>query len=274
MLGKLLKHEFQATGRVMWVIYAAMGILSVFANISFRFDGMGNPEQNRVIGALMVLLVVLWVLSLVIGGVATIVLIVKRFHQNLLTDEGYLMFTLPGTVHHLVLAKIIVAAVWLMATFAAIALCCLIAMFRSEFLLDFSEAIGEIFQYMTAYYALNGMAVVIELLIMVFIFCAESVLQFYSAMSIGYGFTSHKALWSVVFYFIQSTVLQVVGTVLLSLIMNVAEERFLDLWQAFDLSAVKTWHMSMLGACVIELMLAAVFYFLTTWNLKNRLNLS
>lgn len=272
MLGKLIKHEFQATGRVMWVIYAAMGLLSLFAHISFR--GLGDPAQNRVVGAVMVLFVVLWALSLVIGGVATIVLIVKRFHQNLLTDEGYLMFTLPGTVHHLVLSKIIVAAVWLMVTFAVIALCCVIAVFQSVYLQNISWVLGDVFKNMNAYYAINGTAVVIELLLVTFISCAVSILQFYSAMSIGYGFNSHKALWSVVFYFIQSTVLQIAGTVILSLSLNLADDRFLELWQSWDLSAVQTWHMTMLGTCVLELVLAAGFYCLTTWNLQNRLNLS
>ena len=273
MLGKLLKHEFAATGRIMWVIYAAMAALSVFANLSIRL--LDSPAGDHGLPtALAVLILVAWGLALLIGGVATIVLIVKRFHQNLLTDEGYLMFTLPGTVHHLVLAKIIAAAVWQMATIAVIAICVLIAVFQSEFLGEILRVGAELYQNLTAYYALNGAAVIVEVIVTGFIGCSLAILQFYSAMSIGYGFTSHKALWSVVFYFIQNAVLRIVETIVLSLALSDHNDLFIDLWQDFDLSVMQTLHMTVLGTCFVELILAAAFYFLTTWNLSRRLNLA
>ena len=109
MLTKLIKHEFTATGRFMWVIYAAMVLLSVAANVSIRLlDYAGNPVVRTLAGVL----IAAWGLSLFVGAISIFVLLIKRFHQNLLTDEGYLMFTLPGSVHQLVLSKLIVASVW------------------------------------------------------------------------------------------------------------------------------------------------------------------
>ena len=267
MLGKLLKHEFIATARVMWVIYAAMAGLSVFANLSIR--GLSRQEPHGVILGLMYLSVILWVMSLVIGFVAVVVLLIKRFHKNLLTDEGYLMFTLPSTVHHLVLSKLIVAAVWIMVTFAADALCVGIGFFRLDIIKEVLEGVEEIMESLTVSFALNGTAMAIELLLLAFVGCALSCLQFYSAMSIGYGFSGHKALWSVVFYFIQVTVLQIISTVIVASL----PQTFLHMAAEFvdNMTGV---HVSLLGSCLMELILAAVFYFLTVWNLKHRLNLS
>ena len=269
MLGKLLKHEFMATGRFMWVIYAAMVALSVGANFSLRYLERGT---NQILEALTVLVTVIWALSLVIGMVATIVLMVRQFQKNLLTDEGYLMFTLPGTVHHLVLSKIIVAAVWFMASIAVIILCCVIAVFESSFLRGITEFFRAVADAMTVKFAINGTAVIIELLVLLFLGCASACLQFYSAISIGYGFNNHKALWSVVFYFIQSTVLQVLGIILMVMFAN--SEIMVSSNVVVRMTEMQAWHLEMLIFCGLELILCAVFYIITVLNLQKRLNLA
>ncbi len=42
-------------------------------------------------------------------SVMSVVLMVNRFRSNLLSDEGYVMFSLPVSVHELVWSKIIVS---------------------------------------------------------------------------------------------------------------------------------------------------------------------
>ena len=137
MLTKLLKHEFKATGRFMWVIYAAMVLLSIAANVSMR---LMEHDNNTLVNTVAVLLLVAWVLSLVIGSIMIFVMLIKRFYQNLLTDEGYLMFTLPGNVHQLVLSKLIAATVWFMVSVLVVILSVMIAVFDNSMvagMLDF-----------------------------------------------------------------------------------------------------------------------------------------
>ena len=269
MLTKLLKHEFAATARFMWIIYAAMAGLSIFANLSLHI--MDRPKVPGVINALMILTVVLWVFSLIFAWVATLVLMLKRFHKNLLTDEGYLMFTLPTDIHSLVIAKLLTAAVWQLATMAMIAICVFLAVLSTAALQESVEIIRGIMQEINMYYAVNGAIILMEFLLAMFLGVGLSCLQFYSAMSIGHGFSNHKVLWSVVFYFVQSTVLQILGTVFMACVS------FSSFWPDYDFlteNGQRLWHLGMLSSCVIELGLGAVFYFLTVWNLKHRLNLS
>lgn len=271
MLNKLLKHEFTATGRFMWVIYAAMALLSVGANLSMRYMSGGH---NKILNAISVLVLVAWGLSLVIGVVMTIVLLVKRFHQNLLTDEGYLMFTLPGTVHQLVLSKLIAAVVWLMVTILVVILCVFIAVLENDLLRDVMDVIRYMFQEMTARTALNGTAVIVECLAALFVGCACSCLQFYSAMSLGYGFNSHKALWSVVLYFLMQFALQVIATVLMIALGNLAPVQTTVAGMVGSMNAMQTWHLGILSTIALELVVSAVFYIITVLNLQKRLNLS
>ncbi len=269
MLRKLMKHEFRATGRIMWVIYAAMALLSVFANVAMRLI----DTQNAVMSALSVLVLVLWTLALVFGVVMTFVLMIRQFHKNLLTDEGYLMFTLPGTVHHLVLSKLIVATVWFMVSILVVLLCVLIAVVDNVLLREALNMFREMFRWMTVRNALNGTTVIIEVLVLLFVSIALSCLQFYSAMAVGYGFTGHKGLWSVVNYFGMQIVLQVLGTLLMvafgDSLISVTEAGVMA-----SLSPMQSWHLSMLGSTALSLALSAVFYIITVVNLQKRLNLS
>ena len=269
MLTKLLKHEFAATARFMWIIYAALAGLSLFANLSIRM--LDRPVIPDVIRILMVMILVTWGIALVAALVAALVLMLRRFHKNLLTDEGYLMFTLPTDVHHLVIAKLIVAAVWQIATMAVIALCVSLAVMSTDFLHGIFFTLREILEGITVYNAANGVLVGIECLLMLFLGCGLSMLQFYSAMSIGHGFANHKVLWSVVVYFLQSTALQILSTLFLAALSGF---RFIEIYDYSGLDGIQMWHMGVLAICVAEVALGAVFYILTIWNLKNRLNLA
>jgi len=203
--------------------------------------------------------------------VGTLVLAVRRFHQNLLTDEGYLMFTLPGNVHHLVISKLLVSCVWFLASMLAIFLAVGIAVLDSEVLREITIGWRELMEQITAFYAFNGTAVILEALVVFFVGCAAYMLQFYSAMAIGYGFNSRKGLLSVVFYFVQGYVIQMIGTVLMFGGIQLLPERFLEF---ADLSPMQAFHLTMLAVLVSEVILGAVFYGITVLNLQKRLNLS
>ena len=266
MLSKLLKHEFRATGRFMWVIYLAMLVLSVAANVSMR---MLDRTDNSILNGIMIMVLVGGVLALVIGGVMITVLLIQRFYKNLLTDEGYLMFTLPTTVHHLVLSKLIVAVVWFLVTIVAYVVCVFLAVVDNAVLRNMMDILHIMYENLTAHYALNGAAIVLEVLLLLVVSTAASCLQFYGAMSIGYGFTNHKGLWSVVFYFIISFALQIISTVAMAGTgLTVFDEGVLSL------TTMQMWHLAMLGTTGAMLLRGAVFYIITVLNLQKRLNLS
>ena len=265
MLGKLLKHELRATARFMWVVFAAMAGMSVFARLSFSFyDESGNTAVNMLLSGLLIL----WIISLIAGALGTLVLLVKRFHQNLLTDEGYLMFTLPANVHQLVWSKLIAAVIWLIAMAAVELLCLMIALVHNEIISDFYAFIREIMDQMTAYYAVNFTVIALELLGIAILSCADLCLRFYSAMSIGYGFASHKVLLSVVFYFVQYAARQTLGSIILAVLVAGGLLGGLE-----GFSAMGGFHAVMGFALTLELIQSAAFYILTTLNLKKRLNL-
>lgn len=268
MLGKLLKHEFRATARIMWVLYAAMLALSLGAHFSLRY--MQGGETYLALRVLATLVAVFWVLALIFGAVMTLVLMIQRFHKNLLTDEGYLMFTLPVSLHALIFSKIIVSVVWSFITGVVVILGVLVAMFDIQFI--------EILRQIVLYYngealklTLQGAGMLSEVLLLALIGGATSMLQFYGAMSLGYGFTGHKALWSVVWYFIIGFVIQMIT---MGLMLGLGNSILTGIVNEINLGVTATWHLTILGAAAIDLVIGAVLYIVTWLNLKNRLNLA
>ena len=121
MLGKLLKQEFRATGRIMLPVFGALLILGVLANFSFRLLD-SNLSDNRILRFFAVMVLSLFALGMFAAMFVTLWLMISRFYRNLLKDEGYLMHTLPVSVHGLVWSKLIASLVWFILTGLVIAL--------------------------------------------------------------------------------------------------------------------------------------------------------
>ena len=179
MLGKLLKHEFRATARVMGPLYLVLLVLSVCANVSVRLLDMNKGRFLDVLGGLLLFLFGVGIIGVC---VMTLVVMVERFQKNLLGDEGYVMFTLPVSIHAQVWSKIIPAVVWSIASAVAVALAALIATFRVAYVNQFVAQLRDILSQITSYYALNGAAFIAEALALTFVSGAATCLVFYAAM--------------------------------------------------------------------------------------------
>lgn len=210
MLGKLIKHEFRATGRLMAPLFGALLLLAVFSRVANQILQQ-VPNPTRVLYIVSVLLAIVYVLAGLGVMVFSTVLMIKRFHQNFLTDEGYLMFTLPVSVHSLLWSKLITAALFFLFTFAAELLALAIVIWQggvsTELYNNFISGLRELGSYYTG----NGIAIALETFAMLFVSLLVTCLLFYAPMSIGYSFANHKGLLSVVFYFVIQAVQQIFG---------------------------------------------------------------
>lgn len=210
MLGKLIKHEFRATGRLMAPLFGALLLLAVFSRVTNQILQQ-VPNPTRVLYIVSVLLAIVYVLAGLGVMVFSTVLMIKRFHQNFLSDEGYLMFTLPVSVHSLLWSKLITAALFFLFTFAAELLALAIVIWQggvsAELYNNFISGLRELGSYYTG----NGIAIALETFAMLFVSLLVTCLLFYAPMSIGYSFANHKGLLSVVFYFVIQAVQQIFG---------------------------------------------------------------
>ena len=114
MLGKLIKYEFKATGRLLIPLYGAL-IIFAFINKIFMGDFLYNSDT--ILGNIpQILAILIYVGIMVAIFVVTVFIIIQRYRTNLLCDEGYLMNTIPVKPWENILSKLVVALVWSIAS--------------------------------------------------------------------------------------------------------------------------------------------------------------
>ena len=275
MLGKLLKHEFRATGRIMLPLMGALLALALMANLSIR--GMTSSLSDiPALRILFILILIFFGMGIVAVGVMALVVMVSRFYRNLLKSEGYLMFTLPVSVHELIWSKLIVSLAWFFATalfiFLILALTGLnlsgtnLEMIFSEFP-SWSEVVRELDELgiRGALTQLMAWSAVIMLLGAI-----VSCLHFYGAMALGHMFTKNKVLLSVVFFILISFAFNTMemGYGLSGIAM---EAQSLDMDTAKE--GIRFASRVCMHACIMQVVQAAVLYLATALGLKRGLNL-
>ena len=163
MLTKLLKHEFRATARIMGPLYLVLLAVALGFNFSARLMDSGNFVLNM----LAALVVMAYVVAITAVFIVAFILMLQRFYKNLLGDEGYIMFTLPASVHQHVWSKLIVSSVWFIITGVVVMLSFVMMALDVSFLEGMVQALQQLFQDITAYYAINGTVLLLELLVLI-----------------------------------------------------------------------------------------------------------
>ena len=272
MLTKLLKYEFRSIGRQLIPLY--LGVLGLaVVNHFFWFtrsdydiylpDGLGSIPAVATMMAYVAVMVAL--------GVITLLLIIQRFYKGLLTEEGYLMFTLPCKPWQLIAAKGITASAM---TIVGSAVGMLSIMLMGMELSDWGGIFqmfgkipwGELFRQHALWplYIPEGPAL---LLVGVF----ASIGHIYVSIAIGHLFHKHRVAWSIGAY-IGINILQSVLMSVFFKIMNRFDWHWMN--RLFE-NIAPAWraHIIMLVLIACAAIPAAIFFFGTDWILKNKLNL-
>ncbi len=282
MLGKLIKHELRATARIMLPVYGAVLALAVMANISLR---LLQNDLAPILEMLLGLILSAFGIGLFAAMAVTVVLLIRRFYMNYLKDEGYLMHTLPVSVHSLIWSKTIVSCLWIIATM----LVCWLAMLTTA-LIQSGTALAELFEdFPTAQelvYSLNQVGISVQqlellgalMLALLVVGSVVSCLQFYAAMSLGQMFANNKVLLSVVFYlvinFAVSTVFTVVFSTAIGAIYAAGGEQALASYLDSASKSLDFFN-TLLGFGLVFSLIEGVAFYLITWlGLKKKLNLA
>ncbi|MBQ7887090.1 MAG: hypothetical protein IJ313_09385 [Clostridia bacterium] len=274
MLRKLMKHELRATGRVMGPMLLLTLIAAMGGNIAVHNLLEADSALLSVLGSFML---TAFIATLAAVFIVSFVLMIQRFYKNLLRDEGYLMMTLPVTVHEHVLSKLIVSIIWAAAAAVTTMLAMGILVFELEFVdLIFYDLEGlfaqlEFSGLRLMDYAGHAVLFVLEMILMMILATACLCLQLYAAMAVGHSFTHHKGLISVAAYFGLSIVWSCLQNGALYLLRLMAPQG-INLGLE-NLSPFAATHIMLWGMILIILISTAIWYAITTYFLKNRLNI-
>ncbi len=267
MLRKLLKYEFLATARVFGACYLGLAALSILAGLSMNFPA----TSNSIVGGI---LLTAYICMLVAVMLFTFLTIIRRFYQNLLGGEGYLMNTLPVHAWQLVTSKLIAALVWAAAS--------IIMAGASFFLLTAAtitsapvlfSSLGELFvqlSHLPAYFeASTGLSFWLSLLQFLLLMAVEgisSICRLYTSCMVGHQFRRWRVAASIIAYFLISFAV----STLMDLIpwVNASEGVLFVEGEGFIHFSSQFWVL-----LPTEAVLGVLFFAVTSYLLEKRLNL-
>ena len=245
MLGKLLKYELKASGRILLPMFGALIIVSIAAYHTWF-------SAYSLVGHVAEMVMTMLYYAFFFGTCAlSMIISVTRFKKNILGSEGYLMNTIPVSPMANVFAKLIVATLYqLVGGFVAIlslGICT-----RSVRLDDIIYAIRSI----------GDLSSETRVSVLVFWFSAFLGLVLfnvavYTSLAIGHSFNGAKLIKSIEVFLL----LWIVGSTVMGVVLS-------------HLFTVNTsWQLEYVYLIIFEVAYSLIGLALTNYFLKNRLNL-
>lgn len=272
MLSTLMRYDFK---RLLKTILPLCGAVLLGSGLfSFVFWRISSPLSFEIYLMIPYMLLMFASVLVVIGGfVFCFVQICLYFQKSLMSDEGYLTFTLPVTQNQILLSKTVAGSVC-----GLLAVCALIAAFFIMFM-GIENAAGESLTEMGITVTAGGMeditgaslADLAPLILMSVLFGIVSVIQtvirIYFAVTAGYCISkNHKVLGSIGFYILLNIAISFVSTFLTGFVTGGLA--------IGDADAFRFISVNLITQTVFGLAICVLLYWWMLKILKSRLNLT
>lgn len=259
MLGKLMKYELKACGRIFIPLYIA--ILCVAAII-----GIFSNTQMLQIPAILIFVLMALFIAL---SVMTVVLILQRFKKNLLEDEGYLMFTLPVSTKSLIFSKYLTSVIYIIFSTIISILAFVIMLFLGGNLdtsinIEFWNTVNQVLAQR------DFVMPIIMMIISGFLSYTLFIFIVYLAISIGQLpiFNKNRILFGVISFFVINIIVVIIQSFVKGIFIFNAYENVGDIYSvlsAFNLYAVIS--------IITNIVIIIILFVVTNWILNKKLNL-
>ena len=273
MLGKLIKYEFKATSRFMILMYGLLIALSGIISISLRFNldevfaGIAEEFQlgSLILGVFMFIIITIFVVLNVTVICGMFFYAIKRFKDNLLSDEGYLMHTLPVKTHQHITSKTIVSVIWTIVSFVAVMI--------SSFILFLGISETNIFKELAyilsqiqwgEFYVVEALIILAEFAICMVVTLINTYLHIYASMAIGFSSNTHRIAKSIGVYVAITVASNMFETIVISPVL---------LFVIGGVNYMSNPHIILWGGTIITVITTIVYYYITHHFLNKKLNL-
>ena len=264
MLKKLLKYEFQATGRIFLPLYGALIVVAFIQRLFLAFNL--NSLDSLALNILTAMVPTIFGALIMAICVVTFIMMIQRFYKNLLGREGYLMFTLPVSVSKLIWSKLIVIVVWSILSVLIGILSFFIVFLQSG---DFTLIMSEFGELLKQLHINHFMLSAVETVVLIL----SEVLSIYLSMAIGQLSNKHKVL-SAVGAYIGISIL--VNNVVMAVVISAGNSPLGDtLFRTLfsGLNEVQTVNVGLMIIILFFVIQAVVYFLITKHLLTKKLNL-
>ncbi len=269
MVKKLLKHELNYYFRSFWLFLPIVLVIGVMTRVFRLFEGGTIFTEIAIFSSIGML----WVACMALLLLSSVVCIV-RFYKNMYTAEGYLTFTLPLTGAQHIFVKLLSSLICQAICLFTVILSLIIA-FSGEALSSFFEPIGDLFgEIFVSAGAVNLIFYAIELLFMIVLAAASTLLLYYACITIGQLAKKNRILLAIGTYFIYYVATQVLSTIFTIVFALISVTPFLGaIFEWIALNPFPALHIYFWIMILFSAALSAAFWLVTQWIMTKKLNL-
>lgn len=285
MLGKLMKYDLRAYFRrfgALWIALLALSLINGFSLHGLFEQAASRGSFARLFFSVLPPMALFGVY--VATAVLMLVFVCERFYKGLLGDEGYLAFTLPAPVSAHIASKTLSALiVWVLSFLVAcVSGFMILVLARPD---GFSEALRQMLQILRQVGNERIPAavpwLVLEGIVLSLIGVAAEILKIYTAIALGHLAKKHRVLWAILSYIginlVQSFLLgiSVDNGLVAALFRGIADTDWGVMYSAdgWVIQGAGIAAGVMGGAILFELLLCALYFFVTRLLLTKKLNL-
>ena len=269
MVGKLLKYDFKSMLRSFVPLWAAVLVVSVVNRFIIRIPESGNLQV--IAGIITNLSMLLYAILLVGVNVIGIVLIIQRFYNGLLKDEGYLMFTLPAETWKHVCSKGITATAIMSVNILVSIISVLVMAANIEFF--------ELLRIGMDKLASMGMSlpvIVFFAVVTVLLTAIKTVYLVYASMAIGHLTNKHRVGASVGAFIALNIAITTISSTFILIVSSIQGGEWLSnflsgLFEGLSNAGI-SW-LSFGAISLLNILQIVVFYIITERILAEKLNL-
>lgn len=268
MVKKLFKQEMISYSRnFLPMVCILLGI--AFLNRIIQFFESDSLSYDIVFVSSVVALSI----SAVVCLVMAVVIAIKRYYTNFFTSEGYLTFTLPATNHQLILTKLLCAGLVVILSFVS----CLAALFiatSGEVLVELFKAFGYVLKDVLEVLHPDGALYIIEVIVLFIIAILCGILLFYTCITVGQMAKKNRVAAAFGVYFGYYLFTQLIGTIFIIIFTSFYEQLPIEeILRFFEKNPHEAIHIVLCSLIVFYAALGSVYYFISSYIIRHKLNL-
>ena len=278
MLGKLIKNEFKTTWQSMSGIYLAAGITALTMLIFVVL----KIKAITAIGSIALLVIA------AVSLVMTIIMVVTNYYRSMFGPQGYLTFTLPVKSSNLFFSKALVSFIWVLLSFVFVGAILAFLFFyliaqTSASVKDLAKTLYSFVQQIKGIPDFDTVKYLMVLLVVIgFIGLLAFVCKVYFAMTLAHTKLFQKMsapLASIIVYFILYLISQLVNvfcmtSVPIAIVVS-GNSVYLSLTRGMleSIANISPNYIPFpIGGYIFTILFSVVLYFVTSYLIKNKVN--
>lgn len=274
MVRKLIRYDFQSYFRLLFPVQLIiLGIALLNRIIQFFEPPTGAPDiAASAYQAGFVATLVLYIVSIIVCFVMTVIVGIVRFYQGMYTNEGYLMHTLPVTPTQHIIAKLLTSVIFFLGS--------ALAAFLSFMIITAGQVNIEVFKaffyFMNRYIqsaGFDGVLYIFEILLLLCVSLFHIFIKFYFCLSVGQLAKRKKILLAFGVFFGIYAAKQIIGTVLI-VTMTLSRNLISLISDWLSAYGALAMHIVIWISIVIYSAAALVYFFMTRHIMSKKLNLT